>query len=286
MTLMKTFMKRTGALALLLLLTLALGAACGKDTPEDPQATGQESPVEPPAATEGPAVPDSGTETASGEGTGTADQPGPPQKPDAPGEREPALPEGQEVPDPASLQALVNKTFALPSDYIPSDLVVPDIPFSFDGVEDKRHLRQEAATALEGLVGAAAEEGVPLAGVSGYRSFSRQKAIYEAKVAAVGQEAADKVSARPGHSEHQTGLAIDMSCASIGYSLSYSLGELPEGIWMAENAHRFGFIIRYPKDKTLITGYNYEPWHLRYVGIPLATELHSQGLTMEEYFGI
>jgi D-alanyl-D-alanine carboxypeptidase len=103
-------------------------------------------------------------------------------------------------------------------------------------------------------------------------------------VSANGQEAADKFSAKPGQSEHQTGLAIDITCEAMNYQLDYSFGVTDEGAWVKENAHRFGFIIRYPEGKEDITGYMYEPWHLRYVGVDLAEEVYNSGLTLEEYF--
>ena len=98
-----------------------------------------------------------------------------------------------------------------------------------------------------------------------------------------GGEAADTYSARAGHSEHQTGLAVDITSDSVNEELTVEFGETEEGKWVAENAHRFGFIIRYPEDKTLLTGYQYEPWHLRYVGIDAATEIYENGWILEEY---
>jgi D-alanyl-D-alanine carboxypeptidase len=98
-----------------------------------------------------------------------------------------------------------------------------------------------------------------------------------------GEEVANKTTAYPGQSEHQTGLAMDVSSASVNYQLLESFGETTEGIWLAENAPDFGFIIRYPKGKEEITGYSYEPWHLRYLGIETALQVSARGITYEEY---
>ncbi|MBM7560868.1 D-alanyl-D-alanine carboxypeptidase [Fusibacter tunisiensis] len=189
------------------------------------------------------------------------------------------------IEDPASIYVLANKLNQLPEDYVPEDLVEPDVRFSFDEDNPKRKMRQEAADALALLFEGAKEDGHTLFALSGYRSYATQKWIYEGFVASRGQEAADTFSARPGHSEHQTGLAMDVTSASVGYDLKEAFGETPEGIWVADNAHTYGFIIRYPEDKTEITQYKYEPWHLRYVGIDLATYLYEAGLTLEEFFG-
>lgn len=187
------------------------------------------------------------------------------------------------VENPEDILVLVNKEWVLTEDYVPSDLVVPNIPFSFDGDSPKKLMRREAAQALEELVAKALEDNIIFKGVSGYRSYQTQAAIFANNVRKNGEEEANKFSARPGESEHQTGLAMDISAPSVNYTLSTKLGETPEGKWLAENAPRFGFIIRYPQDKTHITGYIYEPWHIRYVGQAVAMEISEKGLTLEEY---
>ncbi len=187
------------------------------------------------------------------------------------------------VTDPASLYVLCNKLNRLPADYVPVNLVIPDIRSTRADDVDKRYVREEMAKALEGLFAAAEEEGLYLFAASGYRSYATQESVYNSHVASKGLEAADKVSARPGHSEHQTGLAMDVTIESLGYKLEESLGLLPEGIFLAQHAHEYGLIIRYPEDKVDITGYNYEPWHLRYVGLELATFLYDNQLTLEEF---
>ncbi len=178
---------------------------------------------------------------------------------------------------------LVNKERNLPSDYIPSDLVVPNIKFSFDEVIDKRHLRKEAAQALEQMFEKAENSNIILYGVSGYRSYKTQKYLFDNKVNKVGEYEANLLVARPGQSEHQTGLAIDISSKSANFSLIEDFGQTVEGQWVNENAHRFGFIIRYKEDTTHITGYSFEPWHIRYVGIDMAEDIFEKNLTLEEY---
>ncbi|KUO51097.1 MAG: hypothetical protein APF76_16520 [Desulfitibacter sp. BRH_c19] len=178
---------------------------------------------------------------------------------------------------------LVNKTFKLPSDYTPGDLTVPDVKFSFAGSHEKQNMREVAARALEELFIAAEDEGTYLYAVSGFRSYSLQQSVYKGHVKRLGQAGADKISARPGHSEHQTGLAMDVTSESVEFSLSKSFGDTIEGKWVAENAHKYGFVIRYEKGKEDITGYSYEPWHLRYVGMDTALEIFENNLTLEAY---
>lgn len=157
---------------------------------------------------------------------------------------------------------IANKTYSLPSTYAPGDLT------------------SECKTALSSLQKGAANNGINIFVVSGYRSYATQQSIYNRYVARDGKAAADTYSARPGHSEHQTGLALDVN------SLQNSFADTKEGRWLAANAHKYGFIIRYAKNKQSITGYIYEPWHIRYVGKELATAIYESGLCLEEFFGI
>lgn len=187
------------------------------------------------------------------------------------------------VTDYEALDSMVNKERALPADYVPSDLVKLDVPTVLPNPEINQ-LRQVASEALTALFEEAQEEGYALKARSGYRSYNTQDGLYRSNVEKNGQAYADKYSAKPGHSEHQTGLAMDITSSSVNNQLSASFGTTPEGIWVAENAHRFGFIIRYPQGKESITGYNYEPWHLRYVGPDLASDIYHSHLTMEEFF--
>jgi len=138
----------------------------------------------------------------------------------------------------------------------------------------------DAQTALDALIAAAALDGIDLWLKSGFRSYETQKMLYNNYVARDGKDEADRYSARPGHSEHQTGLAFDLN------SLEQNFGETKEGIWLREHCAEYGFIIRYPADKEEITGYMYEPWHIRYLGKELAETLTQSGQCLEEYFGI
>lgn len=187
---------------------------------------------------------------------------------------------------PDSIQVLVNKDHPLPSNYEPTDLVVPDVRFPFEEDDPKKQLRKEAADALEELFIAAEEDGHYLFALSGYRSYDRQEVIFASNVNQHGEEHANTFSARAGESEHQTGLVMDISSEAVGFRLVVEFGDTPEGKWVAENAHLFGFIIRYPEGKEEITKYQYEPWHLRYVGVDVATEVFESGETYEEYLGI
>lgn len=185
---------------------------------------------------------------------------------------------------PDSMTVLINKELPLPADYVPADLVVPKVPFSFSGFQEKKLMQKEAAEALEKLFAGAKEQGLSLFAVSGYRSYDRQKAIYDENVAKRGEERTNLFSAKPGYSEHQSGLAMDVSANSIGYRLDEEFAGTPEGKFLADHAWEYGFIIRYPEGKSDITGYAYEPWHIRYVGETMAKELHDRGITMEEYY--
>lgn len=190
----------------------------------------------------------------------------------------------QIVTNAESVTVIVNKQRSLPDGYEPTDLVEPNVPFSFNEPHEKRNMRKEAAEALEKLFAAADSEGIELRAVSGYRSFARQKSVYDNHVATKGEAEASRISAVPGTSEHQTGLTIDVSSPSAGNALDQSFGQTTEGIWLANNAPKYGFIIRYPEGQEGITGYVYEPWHIRYVGEDLAPDIADSGLTLEEYF--
>ncbi|HEY8395448.1 MAG TPA: M15 family metallopeptidase [Bacilli bacterium] len=172
---------------------------------------------------------------------------------------------------------LVNKCYYLEKDYVPKDLVIIDnydLPH-FDRAGDEIRLKREAMESLKLMLEEAKSENLKLVVYSGYRSYQKQEYLY---YEVYNQN--DSLSARPGFSEHQTGYAVDLSTASAGLSTHFE--KTPEFKWLSENAHRFGFILRFPKDKKWATGYDYEPWHFRYVGVH-ATEIRRQGLTLEEY---
>ncbi|HML47041.1 MAG TPA: M15 family metallopeptidase [Clostridia bacterium] len=140
---------------------------------------------------------------------------------------------------------------------------------------------------MEDLFKEAARAGYTLYAVSGYRSYALQSSVYRSKVSAVGEKRAQLVVARPGTSEHQTGLAMDINGkTTLSQGLVEAFGNSPEGRWVADQAHRFGFIVRYPRDKTDRTGYSWEPWHLRYVGVGHATAIYVMDVTLEEYVAL
>lgn len=170
---------------------------------------------------------------------------------------------------------LVNRQHAISQFYVPQTRKVI-------GPGMSQTMREDAAAALEAMFAGAKEEGINLAIVSGYRSYSKQSSIYARKKATQGQEAADRVSARPGTSEHQLGMAMDL--AKKGSSqLNTGFGKTKEGQWVSANAHKYGFIVRYPQEYEDVTGYMYEPWHVRYVGKELAEEIYESGVPMEIY---
>lgn len=167
------------------------------------------------------------------------------------------------VTEPTYIDGIIiaNKTYALPADYNPG--VDPDAQAAFDEMQE-----------------AAAEEGLNLYISSGFRSYEYQGQLYEGYVEKSGKAAADRYSARPGHSEHQTGLAFDLNTIDISFA------QTEEYEWIQAHCAEYGFIIRYPEDGEEITGYMYEPWHIRYLGKEIAKKVYDSGLTLEEYLGI
>lgn len=188
------------------------------------------------------------------------------------------------ITDPNSITVLVNKKTPLaPADYAPADLVT----MSDIGVPSANghSLRSEAATAVQTMFAAAsAEAGLTLDMTSGYRDYGLQTELYNGYVADLGQEAADLTSARPGYSEHQTGLAADISSQGEGCVLEQCFSTTAGGQWLAANAHRFGFILRFPDGATATTGYEFEPWHYRYVGAETSAAMQAAGATTYEEF--
>jgi D-alanyl-D-alanine carboxypeptidase len=184
--------------------------------------------------------------------------------------------------DPMSIAVLVDKAHGLPAGWVPPDLVTANVPFTFAGDDPKRLLRREAATALEELFADAAAAGVPLRAVSGYRSERTQADLYGLAVSQHGRAEADRTNARPGHSEHQTGLAMDVTGADGRCPAEDCFADTAAARWLVDHAPARGFVIRYPKGKVEVTGYEYEPWHLRYVGPAVARVLVTRGLTLDE----
>ncbi|WP_460012304.1 M15 family metallopeptidase [Lysinibacillus sp. CTST325] len=190
----------------------------------------------------------------------------------------------QTVADPESITVLVNKKNGFPEGYEPKDLVYPNVPFIFNEKIEKRMMREEAAKYLEKMFHAANKQNIHLAGVSAYRSSQTQTTLFNNYVERDGIEKAKTYSAVPGTSEHQSGLAIDVSGSDGSCAADDCFANTEEAAWLEDNAHKYGYIIRFPKDKENITGYQYEPWHIRYIGVNLATELYNKGLTLEEYY--
>ncbi|MCS7463762.1 D-alanyl-D-alanine carboxypeptidase family protein [Paenibacillus doosanensis] len=285
-------MKKTSLTVLLLASSMTLFAACeGSNASPSPQTPDTSKPgnaatgtapngsaagsTTTPGSTATP-VPSTAPGAGSAANTGSTGDKGK-------GTETPKSDSDQVVAKPDSVSVLVNKQFALPSNYEPADLVYPDVPFIFKEKIEKRKMRKEAAAALEKLFAGAKKDGINLAGVSAYRSYATQKAVFNNYVKTDGEEKAKTYSAVPGHSEHETGLAIDVSGSDGKCAAQDCFGATKEAEWLAKHAPEYGFIIRYLKGKESITGYQYEPWHIRYVGVDMAKEIASKGLTLEEY---
>lgn len=178
-------------------------------------------------------------------------------------------------------QMLVNKYYLLSSDYAPDDLVSVPQTYSW-GELGSQKVREVAYNAFLDMWNAAEQEGYYLMINSSYRSYQAQEAVYNNYKSSSGQKYADSIAARPGSSEHQTGLAIDIFSKTNTNHNSFT--DSPEAKWLEDNAHIYGFILRYPEDKVDITGYNYESWHYRYVGEDIATYIYEHDITFEEYY--
>lgn len=196
----------------------------------------------------------------------------------------PFVPSAEMDLDPTSITVFVNKEYALPKDYVPEKLVTPNVIFNLTSYDERTLMRPEAAEALEQLFAAAKEDQIILYGISAYRSYQRQTSIFKNNIAKKGKAYTLRYSAVPGTSEHQTGLAIDVSAKSQNFKLDNTFAKSPEGKWLEENAHKYGYIIRYPEGDEDITGYAFEPWHIRYVGKELAEYLYAHHMTLEEYY--
>lgn len=175
---------------------------------------------------------------------------------------------------------LVNRENGLNKDYIPEGLSIPNIPFSDKSEDEEKYVAGIIVKPLEELINTAKEEGIILFGNSGYRSYSSQKNIYKNRAKYQGKKLADAYVAKPGFSEHQTGLCIDITNKD-----RYFVEGTKEADWLTKNCYRFGFIIRYPKGKKSITNIEYEPWHIRYVGKEAAKYIYDNKITLEEYLG-
>lgn len=192
------------------------------------------------------------------------------------------------ITESASIWVVVNKKNQLnPKDYVPVDLAVPNVRLRLAASEQQMKFSKKATLDLEAMFAAAKNEGIELVFGSGYRNYALQKQFYDSYVAQDGVAEADRYSARPGHSEHQTGLAVDFTRTDGKCHLEECFEDTPEGKWVAENAYKYGFIMRYLADKEAVTGYQYEPWHFRYIGKELAAEMKKQNITtLEEFFNL
>lgn len=188
---------------------------------------------------------------------------------------------------PGSIWVVVNKKHPLqPTDYVPSDLTTPNVPLRVPG-NVSMQMRQVTAGAIETMFAAAKKDTIDLMISSAYRSYSYQVGLYNSYVASSGQAAADTISARPGYSEHQTGLAVDLEATDKTCEIVQCFGDTPAGKWLAAHAYTYGFILRYTPDGQSITGYESEPWHYRYVGTALAAEMHAKHITtLEQFFDL
>ena len=170
---------------------------------------------------------------------------------------------------------LVNKYYYLTEDYEPNDLVTLNAKYN-KGTNSK--MRKEAANAFMKMADAAMLDNIVIKNASGYRSYNYQVSLYDNYVKKDGKEAADTYSARPGFSEHQTGFVSDINIIDTSFE------NTDDFLWLHDNAYKYGFILRFPKDKEDVTGYQYEPWHYRYVGKKAAKIIHDEELTLEEYY--
>lgn len=256
---------------------LTVLAAC---TPEAPKAVAPSSSSPVPAATSASA---SASPSAVESTTAAAEPPASaPVTPSAAA----SLPGQFSLTDPVSPWVVVNKHRPLvPADYAPADLVQPKVRLAVSG--EAALLNSTTAAAAEAMFAAAARDGVVMVLASGYRSYGTQVATYKGYVAARGQADADTASARPGYSEHQTGWAFDIADGGGACGFQPCFADQPAAVWAKANGHRFGFVVRYPWMFHPITGYYYEPWHLRYIGVEAATDMVGRGInTVEEYFGV
>ena len=183
----------------------------------------------------------------------------------------------QESPNKHTNTVLVNKYNYLGDDYKPTNLTNINKNYSID----EKYMEESAALAFNTMAKDAKDEGFTIKAVSTYRSYSYQTGLYNRYKEQDGQKKADTYSARPGYSEHQTGLAVDVSNGKVSYT---SFGDTKEFKWMQDNAYKYGFILRYTKETEFITGYVNEPWHYRYVGNEIATYIHNNPMTYEEYY--
>ena len=247
-----------------LLLLLLLFAACGDDG-------GVDGALVPRSPTPGDATPAAATATPEdAPASMSTPAPDPTATPNA---------DGVYVVPCGDVHAPLDKLHRLEADCEPAGLV----PLAEAYAYGPQQVIERILPDLLALLEAAAAEGHRLAVVSGYRSYETQRDAFQYHVETYGLEEALRVSARPGHSEHQLGTTVDFSSAAVGHELVQAFGATPEGRWLAERAHEFGFVMSYPPGLESVTGYVYEPWHFRWVGREMATAVRASGLTLGEF---
>lgn len=183
----------------------------------------------------------------------------------------------KDIKNPDSLMVLVNKLNRLQSNYVPHDLE----QISLNYATNNKFLRKEAKENFEKLSSDAKKIGYSIIAVSAYRDYDYQENLFNNYVKEKGENYALKCSAKAGHSEHQTGLSVDVMGSNNDYD---QFEKSKEFDWMKNNSYKYGFILRYPKGKEYITGFKYEPWHYRYVGKDVASIIYTEGITLEEYY--
>ena len=178
------------------------------------------------------------------------------------------------------LTILVNKENPLPDYYHAKNLVSPNVIKMYDKIS----LRNDTAQALEEMLSKAKDDNIILYLKSGYRTARDQKRLYDASLKRNGKEYTEKYQALPNKSEHQTGLAVDLTCDAVNKRLVPSFENTKEGKWLSQNAHKYGFILRYKKGREDDTGYAFEPWHFRYIGKEIATYIYENDLILEDLY--
>ncbi|GLB67125.1 M15 family metallopeptidase [Arthrobacter mangrovi] len=271
----------------LLAALLGLAGLMAGCTPAEPPSPGGSTTAVSPGGTASPSSP---ARESPSQGTGSATTTSEPAETSAPATtkgpetEEPRAQGGHD--DPARIDVVVNKQRPLqPRDYFPADLATPALTAGPGG--DGTQLRAAAAEAAERMFAAAAADGAPMTVLSGFRSYETQVSTYQHWVDVNGKAGADRVSARPGFSEHQTGLSLDIGDSSGSCRLEACFADTPAGAWAARNAHRFGFVVRYQPGQESVTGYSPEPWHLRYIGTRDAGAMFGSGTkALETYYGL
>jgi zinc D-Ala-D-Ala carboxypeptidase len=261
-----------------LLVALAAAAqACGSDSESPAASTAGPST----AAATRPVTPSAEPSPSSAPSLEPAPppSPGPTAGPAPAPTAEPAVPP---APAPSvSLLTVVDKQHALPLGYVPRDLVPLGAAYLAPGFGGS--LRAEAKAAAQRMLSDASAQGHDIYVRSAYRSYAEQERTFAYWVCVLGEAEARRVSAEPGHSEHQLGTTADFTSAHLGYDLTEAFGDTPAGRWLAENAHSYGFALSYPAGAEAVTGYAYEPWHFRYIGTEHAAAWRASGMTLGEY---